>query len=764
MKRLIRDNPTAAMLLAFFIASCVFAYCPMWIKSVVIAALFLFILFAFIIPCKVRSLFSDRKTSRAVLLMCSAVICASAVSLFAFDYYEAKINRTSGESESATFRIVDTVREYPYVSYYEAAAVGSDMLPRGTKVELALPYGSLEYGDVIKADVTYSSLSDNSTDVFDGRRYYLPRRVMVFAESEEAEKIAEDRRFSVGRFFDGIRDTLSSAIKANCRRETGGLAAAVLLGDKADLDASVKRDFRRIGISHLLVISGTHFSSLIALLEFAMRRMKIKQNIRAAVNMAFVLFFMALTGFTPSVIRAGIMHLLAQLSIIVARKPNTVNAYALSGAVILAVNPYAALDIGLQLSYAATLGCIVYLTERGNIRKFISRKASDGEKKRGNGFFRKIADGVLLTYTVTLFTLPLSWLYFGEISLVSIPVNLVAVPLVTGLLYLSAAFLVLYPLTVFIFPLSRLIDIYGGFVLSAASAVSHLSGVIVRIDFALAPLIIIPLVAAIVIFPFAKRKKTVAGAAFGLFVLLICAALLVKNADRAKTEFCYVPSGKNDGFVLHSDGKVLLCDMSNASVGYSRELEAEAEDSRASEIETVLLTHYHNKHISGFGSLCEREIVRNIILPSPSGEKERAVYNGLCDVADEYGVSVITLDDGELYPFGECEVSVYPRTALSRTSHPISGVKVVTHGEEIVLVSSSWNEGSEELAHDIGTAEYLFFGGHSPIYKKSFSLSNDGSAKLVSLSEDAAEFFSRESAEELGEEVRAEEKTKLEWK
>ena len=78
---------------------------------------------------------------------------------------------------------------------------------------------------------------------------------------------------------------------------------------------------------------------------------------------------MGLTGSTPSVVRAGIMHILAQLSIIVSRKPNTVNAYALAGVAIILINPFAVVDIGFQLSFVVTFGLLLmtpYLIQNKN--------------------------------------------------------------------------------------------------------------------------------------------------------------------------------------------------------------------------------------------------------------------------------------------------------------------------------------------------------------------------------------------------------------
>ena len=760
MKRLIRDNRAAVMMIVFFASSCVFAYCPVWIKAAFFSISFLFVILLLIRPVASRLFADDAKLKAAAFMITASLIVSSAVSFAANDLYAAGIGRAAGESETAYFRITGTDREYPYITYYTAETQDSALIPKGTDVMLATPVGGLQYGDVIFCEAEYSSLDERSTDTFDGRRYYQSHGIMIFAEAEEVDKIAEDRRFSLKHFFDGIRDSLASAVRAHCGRDGGGLAAAVLLGSKDGLSAAVKRDFRRLGISHLLVISGTHFSALIMLLEYALRRLRLGRAARACIDIVFILIFMGITGFTPSVLRAGVMHLLAQLSVIVARKPNNFNSYALSGALIVLINPLAVTDIGLQLSFASTLGCIVNLSERSRI--FGKRRAR--RQNRVPRFVSRLMESVMITFTVTLFTLPLSWLYFGEISLVSIPANIVAVPVMTAFMYLSAVYLITYPLTVLVFPLSRLVSLFGSFIVSSAGKISHIGGVMIPIDFGFAPLFILPLAAMLLAFPFVRRKKGAAAVITSLFAVFVAASAITATSDRTNTYFSYVPVGTNEGFIVKSDGKVLAADMSNASIGYSYELSNEAKQYHVTELDTVLLTHYHNKHIPQFGSLCEREIVRRLVLPSPSTDAERAVYNGLCDTAAEYGVEVVTVADGESYTFGKAEITVSPRTYLTRTTHPVSGAAVRIAGEEIAVLPCSWNDGGDFVRRAANEAEYVFLGGHNPVYAERYLYSAGENLKLLSLSDAAYKKMEHYSREALLDVIVSEELTRLKWK
>ncbi len=755
-----RAYPTVFMLFAFFLTSCVFAYCKSTLKIVVCAASFLCGAI-FLLPCVLRALFgSDRDIRLCAVLIVLAVSASSIISFAAFDVGLRKYSSAASQTDRVRLYISGTEREYPHIAYYNAVVEDADLIPPGTKIILSTPVTGLENGSIVMADVTYSSLEERSTSVFDGKRYYLPKRIMIFAEADSVDKIGVENRFSLTGFFDELSEKMASAIRAHCGRDAGSLTATVLLGSTKDLDHSVKRDFRRLGISHLLVISGMHFSFVITMLEFAMRRLRINQALRSVVNIIVALLFMGIAGLSASVVRAGIMHILAQFSRLVSRKPHMLNAYALSGTILLLANPYAALDIGFQLSYCSTIACIMYCMNR---KEFSFRFIPKAIKVR---FLSRVVsyviESVAVTLAVTLFTLPLSWAYFGELSVVSIPVNVVAAPLISLLMLLGAVYLVTYPLTVLIFPLSRLIGLVGEFIVKAANTVADVGGVMLRIDYGFTPFFIAAIVVLLLAFPLARRKRLVAASAASLFAVLISVSAVSLAVDRSVTHFSYVSLGKNEGFVLTTDGKTVISDMSNASFTFSYELLNEADATRATEIEAVVLTHYHNKHISYFGNLCEREIVRSVVLPEPANETELSIYNGLCDTAREYGVDVHTLGEGEHYTVGDASIGVYPRKYLSRSSHPVSGANVRVGDDDLLIITASFAEGNALISDDMASAEYVFIGDHSPICKREFAVNTDGSLKFLVLSEGALEYLSDDSVD-MADKITTDSVFRLKW-
>ena len=155
------------------------------------------------------------------------------------------------------------------------------------------------------------------------------------------------------------------------------------------------------------------------------------------------------------------------------------------------------------------------------------------------------------------------------------------------------------------------------------------------------------------------------------------------------------------------------------------------------EIDTLLLTHYHNRHIQLVTRLSQREILRNLVLPEPMDEREQGIYDTLLDTAALLDLPVTTVPAGESFDFGRASVTLFERTYLSRSTHPITAVEIDLGEEEIVLLSCSFNQSLPEITHAAESAEYVILGNHSPVYKKTFRLSFASEPKVLIAGEDA---------------------------
>ena len=262
----------------------------------------------------------------------------------------------------------------------------------------------------------------------------------------------------------------------------------------------------------------------------------------------------------------------------------------------------------------------------------------------------------------------------------------------------------------------------------------------VSVRYAFAPFLLIPAAVclfAVPLFENRGRRRAVLSAAV-LCALLFTGIGCARLIGRGDVVLIRAGIKKNEGFLLEADNRILLCDMTDGSSAVSGRLLSAMEECHACEIDAVVLTHYHNKHAQLLGRLCTREIVRSLWLPEPETEEEAAIRRTLEELCAENGVELRVLQNGEAADFHGVPVTIFGRTKLSRSSHPVSGAAVDMPSGGVFFGSCSFNE-SEELLRAAGEADVVILGGHSPVYKKTFALPGEGGTKVLAMCADAEE-------------------------
>ena len=222
---------------------------------------------------------------------------------------------------------------------------------------------------------------------------------------------------------------------AACRRiderfvpSVAGVLRSVCLGDRVGLLTADRTAYRRAGLSHLLAVSGLHLSIVTGAIYGLLRALRCRRRFAAGLTMLSALLFMALTGFSGSVTRAGIMAILLFAGKLVFRESDSLNAIGFSLLVMLLLNPFAAWDRGLQLSVAATLGvvCGYPRLHEAVTAGLLARLPASSWAVRP---LRFVADSVCLSVCAAVPTLiPIAW-WFGAISVLAPLANLAAIPI-----------------------------------------------------------------------------------------------------------------------------------------------------------------------------------------------------------------------------------------------------------------------------------------------------------------------------------------------
>ncbi len=189
------------------------------------------------------------------------------------------------------------------------------------------------------------------------------------------------------------------------------LVAGFLVGDTRDLPDDVLAQFRAAGLSHLLAVSGANLAFVLAIVGPLLRRMR--RTPRLVATVAVLVIFGAMTRWEPSVLRAGAMVGVAVLAAHLGRPARGVRVLALAVSGLLLVDPFLLHSVGFGLSVGATLGITLLA---GPLAR----------RLRGPAWLR---ESLGTTLAAQVGVLPVLVPVFGSLPLVSVPANLLAVPL-----------------------------------------------------------------------------------------------------------------------------------------------------------------------------------------------------------------------------------------------------------------------------------------------------------------------------------------------
>lgn len=318
---------------------------------------------------------------------------------------------------------------------YNTSGAGQELEVKGlikVTIQAVLPEGNFNYGDEIriKGDL-YKPREPSNPGEFDYRSYLANKKIFALCfvnsgKNHYMEKVKPDnfknpflsfaykiKHYIVGIIYRTMPKKNGNTIWSQSLVQ-GNLLEGVLLGNRI-LPKEYADMFRDTGTMHILAVSGFNVSFVVFIFFTVLRAFYVPKKISAIISIIFIILFAAITGFTPSVVRASIMAIVVLLAMIIERDTDIFNTIAFSALIILIIAPLDLFDIGFQLSYVATIG-IVYLTP------FIIEKLY---------FLPKFISGSIgISIGAQLAIVPLLVTYFNRLSIVSILTNIIIVPLV----------------------------------------------------------------------------------------------------------------------------------------------------------------------------------------------------------------------------------------------------------------------------------------------------------------------------------------------
>lgn len=217
----------------------------------------------------------------------------------------------------------------------------------------------------------------------------------------DIEIIARNNLTPFSIFINYIREKTVKNIHEILPKEESGILIGLILGNKKDISDESKETFKLSNMMHILAVSGMHISYIILGLTYVFKRIPIRK--RYLIIVICLLFFMALTKFQPSVVRATLMASMILIAKLIHRKEDFLTAIFLSLLILTLYNPYIILNLGLQLSFLGTLGIVIFSK---NISNILLKK-----------FNSKLSNILAVSISVQILILPISIYNFNIISI-----------------------------------------------------------------------------------------------------------------------------------------------------------------------------------------------------------------------------------------------------------------------------------------------------------------------------------------------------------
>lgn len=677
---------------------------------------------AFFIPIIATVPFVIKKLSSKkiiMLLSATAILIGCLASYLYFDLYFKAYDRFDGKvsidasvlqiNQSTSYTSKLTVKssnvddqafsKYKFVMYVPTQEVGS--LSVGDKISLSAKIEGFDFGGN-----------------FDSRQYYFSDGISGSLEEVENITIIEKGNGTPDSFLSHLREVLRRKTVLLSNTESGNLLSALLTGERNELSGEIKQDFKRIGISHILALSGMHLSILSLAINKLLKLLSVNKKLRSIGIIVFSVVYMAFVGFSVSVVRAGLMLIISSLLSLLSEDNDSINSLTLSVFLICVVTPYAVFDVALWLSAFATLGVII------SLNKHDASEIKSPIKK----ILKYVTDSLLSSVYAISATLLISVLSFGGLSIASPVSTLIFSLLIEFYMYLGSIMIILglifAPLS---YPFALVLIHSTSIIKALAKFISSPDVTYVSTNY---PLMIISIIIFTVLFfiliVIKANRKVVSGILITAFVSIFVIGGALKASEYQRDSLVYSSTDKGDMFIIRSGKSSALINSSQ----YSKSIAYKAIDFLAENhlysIDTYVVSHYAYSLEEDFDILLTGVLIKEISLPHPKNEDEMLIYEKLKESTEDFRVKISLHGEGGNISVGNFVVSpIYYHPYGEGSSVNAFSINYKQSTKYLYISSGMMSDNGNYISQSLlEEADALIFGAHGKKYKDIIYMNN----------------------------------------
>lgn len=527
----------------------------------------------------------------------------------------------------------------------------------------------LYYGDEINFKGKYIiPESKRNYGGFDYSLYMKTQKLYGSFEIENYKLLRKNKGNFIQKNIFEFKQYVKNILRKYLKKDSADLCIGLIIGDRTNLSEEIEEDFKNSNLTHMLAVSGSHFTYIILTMSYINKIIK-RKRMGQIVTIIFIVLFMNLTGNTASVVRSGIMAIIIILASLIYKRVDIWTSMAIAILIQLINNPYIIFDIGLQLSYSGVIGIVLFnkiiIEKENNIIDFFNKKIIKKYKLRKRRIVKYITEATAVTLSANIIIIPIMIYHFNTISLSFVFSNLLAGPIL-GITVIYA-FVLIFASIIFnslLSPFYYILNIMLNILLKIAHICAKIpfSKIIV-----VTPNIYLICIfyAFLIIMLYIKQKKIKKITAL-LLILIIILNLLVPVINSKKQELTinFIDVGQGDSTLIRVDNKNILIDGGGSLYADSFDVGEKTlfpylMDRGIYKLDYVIVSHFDADHSQGLIYIMKNMKVKNAIVSSVGQESKE--YEDFLTLAKNKKTKLIYAKKGDILQFKNAKIQIiYP--------------------------------------------------------------------------------------------------------
>ena len=717
-------RPLFLIITAFISGFVGFTFSDGWVRGLLLTCAILFLALSLVFYCK--------KIIKNIIfvIVAFAITVAMAFSYIYFDiYFKLYDQYDSSVSIEGKIASIEESR------FYSTLIVQTEKIENKNKpgYKIRLQLNSYDLGDeyTVGSKIAFKATLcefENFNDI-DAKAFYFADGISADAKNVEDIKIIGIGNLPTSFYAETARRFVANRVEMLSNERCGSLFSALFLGERDLLDNQIKLDFKRIGITHILALSGLHLSIISLGISKVLSVVKVKKKTRLIVVSLFVFIYMVITGLSVSVVRAGIMIILSSALFLLEKTKDSITSLGIAVLIIILFSPYAVFDLALWLSALSTLGIVA----TSELEEY------EPTKSMWKAVVKTIIDSLKASFFATSATLMVTLLSFNALSLASAVATFVFSIIAEAIIYLGMLMLIFGN----IIPIGFVLNYVSEAMYYLANIMSQPDWIYLCTDYAIILIVAITYTVGFALFLSLKikNKKRASAILAVCFVVIMILSLTLNLVNAAENISVCNMDENGDRILLRSDSNVALISSSNHSSTEAYKSYELLSNYKITYLNVYYVTNYSWELLADIEKITSLIKVDTIYIPSPQNQEEEYILDDITSLMKYNSTKIYLYEINEKVSWNEYIISSLYRSRYGDTYE--KNAFSISYNEDKLLYLSPgmmFGDAKEVSFNMIHNSNVIVFGCHGyksnsqvvvDVYNKNIKNIYIGNSKLT---------------------------------